>query len=138
MTKEEESIETFNDLEVNISESSSAIQNISNWTSFSDDIYDADTSDADIIRHENSILYWFQMLGIFLGSLLALAVMTLITCRRPHKRVQIIEETIAPESMYIMEEPPNYEEVMQIEMEDLPSYTDVINGDNHYFDDSNI
>ena len=40
--------------------------------------------------------------------------------------------------MYIMEEPPNYEEVMQIEMEDLPSYTDVINGDNHYFDDSNI
>ena len=89
MTKEEESIETFDDLEVNISKSSSAIQNISNWTSFSDDIYDADTSDADIIRHENSILYWFQMLGIFLGSLLALAVMTLITCRRPHKRVQV-------------------------------------------------
>ena len=88
MSKEEESIETFNNLEVNTSESSSTVQS-SNWTSLSDDYYDIDTKDADIIRHENSILYWFQMLGIFLGSLLALAIMTLITCRRPHKRVQV-------------------------------------------------
>ena len=37
-----------------------------------------------------------------------------------------------------MEEPPDYEEVMQMEMEDLPSYTDVIKGDVHYFDKSNM
>ena len=89
MSKEEEPIERFYELEVNISESSRIVQSLTNWTFFSGDYHEIDTKDADIIRHENSILYWFQMLGIFLGSLLALAIMTLITCRRPHKRVQV-------------------------------------------------
>ena len=33
-----------------------------------------------------SLLYWLKMLGIFLAVLLALALITLLTCRRPSKR----------------------------------------------------
>ena len=96
MSKEEEitedSIETFsiedNDLLENITDSRITVQNLaSNWTS----LYDSDvqSSSSLMITNENSILYWLQMLGIFLGSLLALAIITLITCRRPNKRVQV-------------------------------------------------
>ena len=95
MSKEEEIteeiIETFiiedNDLLENISDSRITVQNLaSNWTS----LYDSnDSSSSLMITNENSILYWLQMLGIFLGSLLALAIITLITCRRPNKRVQV-------------------------------------------------
>ena len=77
-----------NDLFVNISDSRSTVQNLtSNWTS----LYDSNdtSSSALMITNENSFLYWLQMLGIFLGSLLALAIITLITCRRPNKRVQV-------------------------------------------------
>ena len=36
-----------------------------------------------------SLLYWLKMLGIFLAVLLTLALMTLVTCRRPRKRADI-------------------------------------------------
>ena len=36
-----------------------------------------------------SLLYWLKMLGIFLAVLLTLALMTLVTCRRPRKRGDI-------------------------------------------------
>ena len=78
-------------LTVNISDSADTIQILTNWTSWYDDedFGDIDTSNADLIKHETSFLYWLQMFGIFMGSLLALAIITLITCRRPNKTVQV-------------------------------------------------
>ena len=89
----EESSETLSDIGkilVNVSDSADAIQRLTNWTSWYDeDFDDMDTRNADLIKHETSFLYWLQMFGIFMGSLLALAIITLITCRRPNKTVQV-------------------------------------------------
>ena len=52
--------------------------------------------------------------------------------------LQIIEEPIIPEPIFIIEEPPGYDDVMEMDMEDLPSYTDVVKADIHYFDDSDV
>ena len=41
---------------------------------------------------------------------------------------------MAPDPVYIIEEPPNYEDIMELEMEDLPSYTDVVKAEIHYFE----
>jgi len=125
---------------VNISDSTDAIQRLTNWTAWYDneEFSDIDTRNADLIKHETSFLYWLQMFGIFMGSLVALAIITLITCRRPHKTVQIIEEPVAPDPVYIIEEPPNYEDIMELEMEDLPSYTDVVKAEIHYFENINV
>ena len=45
---------------------------------------------------------------------------------------------MAPDPVYIIEEPPNYEEVMELEMEDLPSYTDVVKAEIHYCENINV
>ena len=37
----------------------------------------------------SSLIDWVQMFGIFCGSLLTLALITMITCRRPRKTVQV-------------------------------------------------
>ena len=79
-----------NNLIVNISDSTDAIQRLTNWTAWYDEEFsEIDTRNADLIKHETSFLYWLQMFGIFMGSLVALAIITLITCRRPHKTVQV-------------------------------------------------
>lgn len=41
-------------------------------------------------RRGHSVTDWLQMFGIFMGTLLILALITLITCRRPRKTIQVI------------------------------------------------
>ena len=38
----------------------------------------------------STILDWLQMFGIFMAALTALAIITLLTCRRPKKTIQVI------------------------------------------------
>ena len=40
-------------------------------------------------RGGHSLTDWLQMFGIFMGTLLILALITLITCRRPRKTIQV-------------------------------------------------
>jgi len=90
-----------------------------------------------VMRCENSfgstILDWLQMLGIFLASLAILAIITLITCRRPRKPVQRIAESLSQDHIYILENPPDYNCIMEFDMKELPSYSEAIQNDKVQF-----
>ena len=90
-----------------------------------------------------SLLYWLKMLGIFLAVLLTLALMTLVTCRRPRKRGDI-EVRVAslynrvhynappqiaqdcPTPVFEPEAPPGYDALMETELRELPSYLEAV------------
>ena len=100
-----------------------------------------------------SLLYWLKMLGIFLAVLLTLALMTLVTCRRPRKRADIeVSKTVSqtssnlnlfvesqgvvcfqvgpdcPTPVFEPEEPPGYDALMETELRELPSYLEAVCG----------
>ena len=95
------------------------------------------------------------MLGIFLAVLLTLALMTLVTCRRPRKRADIevskpVPQTSSnlnlfvesqrvvcsqsqvgpdcPTPVFEPEEPPGYDALMETELRELPSYLEAVCG----------
>merc|ERR1712189_151320 len=94
-------------------------------------------SGENVMRCENSfgstILDWLQMLGIFLASLAVLAIITLITCRRPRKPVQRIAESLSQDPIYILENPPDYNCIMEFDMKELPSYNEAMENDKVQF-----
>ena len=63
---------------------------------------------------------------------------TLFSVKTYNLLLKIIEEPIIPEPIFIIEEPPGYDDVMEMDMEDLPSYTDVVKAEIHYFDDCDL
>lgn len=73
-----------------------------------------------------SLLYWLKMLGIFLAVLLTLALMTLVTCRRPRKRGDIEIAQDCPTPVFEPEAPPGYEVLMETELRELPSYLEAV------------
>jgi len=96
-----------------------------------------DAAGEIVMRCENSfgstILDWLQMLGIFLASLAVLAIITLITCRRPRKPVQRIAESLSQDPIYILENPPDYNCIMEFDMKELPSYSEAMENDKVQF-----
>ena len=92
-----------------------------------------------------SLLYWLKMLGIFLAVLLTLALMTLVTCRRPRKRGDIEVRVMSalydllftmnspsqvaqecPTPVFEPEAPPGYDALMETELRELPSYLEAV------------
>ena len=89
-----------------------------------------------------SLLYWLKMLGIFLAVLLTLALMTLVTCRRPRKRGDIEVRMVSfyicvhynapqvaqdcPTPVFEPEAPPGYDALMETELRELPSYLEAV------------
>merc|ERR1712098_405727 len=85
-----------------------------------------------IMKYESStLLDWLQMLGIFLASLAALALITFITCRRSKKHGQVFSDSLSQDSKYILENPPDYNFILEDDMKDLPSYLEAIQNQNH-------
>ena len=97
------------------------------------------------IGYENPILKFLSMLGIFIGFVLGLGLLTVVTCYRPRKAVEVVmcvenyncnqcslqeEElpqvlTLAQYNAYIVQ-PPDYASVLRREMAELPSYSEAV------------
>ena len=93
---------------------------------------------------QNPILKFLSMLGIFIGFVLGLGLLTVVTCYRPRKAVEVVmcvenyncnqcsfqeEElpqvlTLAQYNAYIVQ-PPDYASVLRREMAELPTYSDL-------------
>jgi len=80
------------------------------------------------IGYENPILKFLSMLGIFIGFVLGLGLLTVVTCYRPRKAVEEEELpqvlTLAQYNAYIVQ-PPDYASVLRREMAELPTYSDL-------------
>ena len=80
------------------------------------------STSSELLASSNRLV-WLKAFGVFLGLLGSLVLLTLLTCRRPKQSVEVegIEEPV-----YVVEEPPCYQTIIEAEAKYLPSYREAV------------